>query len=462
MKHSSLSSFGSTAPCTEVKPSSVLEPLTGKEMAFARFTKGHMFLRTLCLVLLGTFLTFAIWEAGSDRPPSSDLKTPQQFSSDLPGCMAIISGDMGDRKEDLEKLLASRKTQNIFTESFYLNATKDCSAFIESRGFMTETLSEEEENFPIAYSMVVHEKINMFERLLRAVYAPQNIYCVHVDRKSSEDFQKAVDAIVSCFPNVFVASKLERVVYASWSRVQADLNCMKDLLKSPIDWRYLLNTCGTDFPIKTNGEMVKTLKALNGKNSMESEVTNNYKKARWQYHYNVTDTVINTYVAKSPPPISSPMFTGNAYFVVTRAFVKHVLEDRDIQKFLEWEKDTYSPDEHLWATLQRMPSVPGSVPSNIKYDTSDMHAFARVVKWSYLEGDVRNGAPYYPCHGVSRRAVCVYGVGDLRWVLNQHHLLANKFDPEVDDLAIRCVESFLRSKALGQDPLSKESYSNIL
>lgn len=425
-------------------------------MAFARFTKRHVFLRTLCLIFVGTFLTFALWGAAYDRQPLPVLKIPQQFSSDLPGCSAILSGDTGGRKKELEILLASRKRQNLLTEGFYLNATKDCSAYAEKRGFMTETLSEEEKDFPIAYSIVIHEKIEMFERLLRAVYAPQNVYCVHVDLKSSAEFQKAVEAIVSCFPNVFVASKLEKVVYASWSRVQADLNCMKDLLNFPIHWRYMLNTCGTDFPIKTNGEMVKVLKALNGKNSMESEVTNDYKKTRWQYHFNVTDTVINTYVKKSPPPISSPMFSGNAYFVVTRAFVKHLIEDRDIQKFLEWEKDTYSPDEHLWATLQRMPSVPGSVPANIKYDMSDMQALARVVKWSYLEGDVRNGAPYYPCTGAHRRSVCVYGLGDLQWVLSQPHLLANKFDPEVDDTAIRCVELYLRYKALGHDPLLME------
>ncbi|XP_069018391.1 beta-1,3-galactosyl-O-glycosyl-glycoprotein beta-1,6-N-acetylglucosaminyltransferase 3 [Embiotoca jacksoni] len=422
-------------------------------MAIRRFMKHRKLLRTLSLILVGMFLFVVLWDTGSNRQALPHLKIPQQFSTDLPGCSAIISGDIGDKKRELEALLTSRKRLNIFSVDFYLNATKDCPAYFEKRRFITVPLSEEEGNFPIAYSMVIHEKIEMFERLLRAVYAPQNIYCVHVDQKSSTDFQRAVEAIVSCFPNVFVASKLERVVYASWSRVQADLNCMEDLLNSDVHWKYLLNTCGTDFPIKTNREMVKALKALNGRNSLESEATINYKKVRWQYHHNVTDTVILTNERKSPPPISSPLFSGNAYFVVTRAFVKHVMQDREVQKFLEWEKDTYSPDEHLWATLQRMPSVPGSVPANIKYDVSDMQALARVVKWSELAGDVKSGAPYNPCTGAYRRGVCVYGAGDLQWLLTQHHLFANKFDPEVDDIAIRCIESVLRFKALGHDPL---------
>uniref|UniRef100_A0A8C9Z4D6 Beta-1,3-galactosyl-O-glycosyl-glycoprotein beta-1,6-N-acetylglucosaminyltransferase 3 n=1 Tax=Sander lucioperca TaxID=283035 RepID=A0A8C9Z4D6_SANLU len=416
-------------------------------MCFSRLLRSQM-LRTLSLFLMGTFLSFVLWEAGLNRQSSSDLIIPQQFSIDLPGCSAIISGDVEGKQGELEVLLASRKRQHRLSEDFYLNVTKDCPSYIENRGFITVPLSQEEKDFPIAYSMVIHEKIEMFERLLRAVYTPQNIYCVHVDQKSSKEFLKAVEAIVSCFSNVFVASKLERVVYASWSRVQADLNCMKDLLNSHVQWRYLLNTCGTDFPIKTNGEMVQALKALHGRNSLESEATNDYKKSRWQYHFNVTNTVIKTNVRKSPPPISSPMFTGNAYFVVTRAFVKHVMQDREVQQLLEWERDTYSPDEHLWATLQRMPSVPGSMPTNIKYDMSDMHALARVVKWSYLAGDMKDGAPYYPCTGTYRRAVCVYGVGDLPWLLKQQQLFANKFDPEVDDIAIRCMESVLHFKCL--------------
>ncbi|KAF5902524.1 beta-1,3-galactosyl-O-glycosyl-glycoprotein beta-1,6-N-acetylglucosaminyltransferase 3-like [Clarias magur] len=296
---------------------------------------------------------------------------------ELQACSAIIQGDMGGVDSiDFGKLLAERKKTSLLSESFYLNATKDCQAFVRDRGFLTVPLSKEEINFPIAYSMVIHEKIEMFERLLRAIYTPQNIYCVHVDQKTPKIFSEAVRAIVSCLPNVFVASKLENVVYASWSRVQADINCMKELLESSVRWRYLLNTCGADFPLKTNLEMVRSLKNLNGKNSMESEVTATHKRARWEYHHNVTTTVTRTNIKKTPPPISTPMYSGNAYLVVTREFVEYIFNSPEIQNFLEWEKDTYSPDEHLWATLQRMPSVPGSNPPNGKYDESDMLAVA--------------------------------------------------------------------------------------
>ncbi|XP_007431617.1 beta-1,3-galactosyl-O-glycosyl-glycoprotein beta-1,6-N-acetylglucosaminyltransferase 3 [Python bivittatus] len=368
-------------------------------------------------------------------------------------CSGISRGDIKAIQGALLSKLQWKNKRVSLDEKYYLNLTKDCETFKERRKFIGFPLSEEEENFPIAYSMVIHEKIEVFERLLRSIFAPQNVYCVHVDSKSPEPFQKAVRAIASCFDNVFLASKQERVVYASWSRVQADLNCMEDLLQSKVRWRYLLNTCGTDFPIKTNAEIVQALKLLNGKNNMESEKPSSYKKNRWKYHFEVTDSVIQTQTIKSPPPQSSPMFTGSAYIVVTREFVQHIFKDPTARQLIEWSKDTYSPDEHLWATLHRMLGAPGSVPFNDKYDLTDMNSIARLVKWSYVGGDLSKGAPYSSCSGIYQRAICIYGFGDLHWLLAQHHLLANKFDPSIDDYAIQCLEEYLRYKAIYREAL---------
>ncbi|NXC03921.1 GCNT3 acetylglucosaminyltransferase, partial [Orthonyx spaldingii] len=363
-------------------------------------------------------------------------------------CSRIARGDQKAIEEaQLSNLeVANRKASP--TPGVYLNMTRDCKAFKESRRYIEFPLSQEEEEFPIAYSMVVHYKIDMFERLLRSVYAPQNVYCVHVDGKSSPAFQEAVRAIAACFPNVFIASRLESVVYASWSRLQADLNCMQDLLESPVPWRYLINTCGTDFPIKTNAEIVRALQLLQGQNNVESERPTAAKRQRWEFHYEVGKTIFRTAQKKEPPPHSYPMFTGSAYIVVTRSFVQHIFEDPTAQKLLEWSKDAYSPDEHVWATLNRMPGVPGGTPYSNKFELTDMNALPRLVKWQFMEGDITKGAPYPPCTGRYQRAVCIYGVGDVPWMLRQHHLLANKFDPDMDDAAVQCLEQYLRHKAL--------------
>jgi len=67
----------------------------------------------------------------------------------------------------------------------------------------------------------------MVERLLRTIYAPQNLYCLHVDLKASKKFRQAMEHLADCFPNVFLARRPVQVTYASYSRLEADFMCME-------------------------------------------------------------------------------------------------------------------------------------------------------------------------------------------------------------------------------------------
>lgn len=138
-------------------------------------------------------------------------------------------------------------------------------------------------------------QVQNFERLLRAIYAPQNFYCVHVDAKSSPTVISAVSAITSCFDNVFMVSKPVTVVYSAWPRVQADLNCMADLYNVSTEWKYFINLCGQDFPLKTNLEIVRMLQLLRGRNSLESEKMPGEKKWRVSKAHHIVDGEIKVW-----------------------------------------------------------------------------------------------------------------------------------------------------------------------
>nr|XP_033782812.1 beta-1,3-galactosyl-O-glycosyl-glycoprotein beta-1,6-N-acetylglucosaminyltransferase [Geotrypetes seraphini]XP_033782820.1 beta-1,3-galactosyl-O-glycosyl-glycoprotein beta-1,6-N-acetylglucosaminyltransferase [Geotrypetes seraphini]XP_033782829.1 beta-1,3-galactosyl-O-glycosyl-glycoprotein beta-1,6-N-acetylglucosaminyltransferase [Geotrypetes seraphini]XP_033782838.1 beta-1,3-galactosyl-O-glycosyl-glycoprotein beta-1,6-N-acetylglucosaminyltransferase [Geotrypetes seraphini] len=404
------------------------------------------------LAVVLTLVTLSVFKLHQKQPALDRrhllLRREDPYSSI--NCTKILRADAEEiGRAKLELITVKFRKRPQLTTDDYINMTKDCDYFTNKRRYIMEPLTKEEEEFPIAYSIVIHYKIDMFEKLLRSIYAPQNYYCIHVDKKSTDSFLAAVKGIVSCFENVFIASQLESVVYGSWGRVQADLNCMKDLYRKSTSWKYLINLCGMDFPIKTNQEIVEKLKTLKGENSLETERMPLHKEIRWKKQHEIVDGVVkNMGIDKDGPPLQIKIFSGSAYFVVSRKFVECVLENTNIEKFIEWAKDTYSPDEYLWATIQRIPEVPGSVPANEKYDISDMNSVARFVKWQYLEGDVSNGAPYPPCNGLHVRSICVFGVGDLDWILQNHHFFANKFDTDVDAIAIQCLEEHLRDKAL--------------
>ncbi|XP_020659684.2 beta-1,3-galactosyl-O-glycosyl-glycoprotein beta-1,6-N-acetylglucosaminyltransferase 4 [Pogona vitticeps] len=360
--------------------------------------------------------------------------------------------------EEVGKSLEIRRKRIIdLDDEDVVAITTNCQVYHTIREYHLKPLSQEEEVFPLAYSLVVHKDAIMVERLIHTIYSSQNVYCIHYDQKSSSTFKRALENLAKCFPNIFIASRLEEVEYAAISRLQADLNCLSDLLKSSTPWKYVINLCGQDFPLKSNFELVSELKKLNGGNMLETVKPSSSKRERFIYHYELQNTPykymkmpVKTNISKEPPPHNIEMFVGSAYFVLCRAFVQYVLESPLAQDFFEWSRDTYSPDEHFWATLVRVPGAPGQV-SRDAHDITDLQSKTRLVKWNYLEGHL-----YPPCTGTHLRSVCIFGAAELRWLINYGHWFANKFDSKVDPVLIKCLAEKLAEQQKEWVVLSSE------
>ncbi|KAL6041512.1 hypothetical protein STEG23_029400 [Scotinomys teguina] len=143
-------------------------------------------------------------------------KTLQLLAKRSISCSRVTRGEQKEVVQALLNKLEIKKRQP-FMEADYLSMPADCEQFKTKRNFIQFLLSKEEVDFPVvAYSMVVHEKMENFERLLRAVYTPQNIYYVHADQKSPDTSQMAVRAIASHFSNVFIASYCTYAVHLNY------------------------------------------------------------------------------------------------------------------------------------------------------------------------------------------------------------------------------------------------------
>lgn len=236
-----------------------------------------------------------------------------------------------------------------------MNSRLQCSNLKRDLHFITRPLSQEEEDYPLAFIVTVHKEFQLFVRLLRAIYMPQNVYCIHVDAKAPWEYRAAVRKLVNCLQNVFLSSHSETVTYAGFSRLQADLNCMKDLAKSKIGWKKVVNLCGQDFPVKSNLELVQYLKSKKWK---DRNMTPGVKQPKSMRHRTQLQhrEIKGSHVAlnglrKGPPPHNLEVYFGTAYYALTRAFVDFVLQSPIAHDLLEWSKDTFSPDEHYWVTL---------------------------------------------------------------------------------------------------------------
>ncbi|KAL4004404.1 zinc finger protein ZIC 4 [Sarotherodon galilaeus] len=403
-----------------------------------QFLPSVLSLLTICVVLL-----FCVKHSYITEPShiATDMQIIPKYNID---CSAIY--DM-DPVEVGKSLLIKKKDVVESKDESLAYLTSNCTLFKKYRGYDNVCVTDEEQDFPIAYSLVVHKSAWMVERLINALYSPSNIYCIHYDQKSSVQFISAMEGLAQCLPNVFITSKKESVYYASISRLKADLNCLSDLLGSEVKWKYVINLCGQDFPLKSNMELVSELKKLNGRNMLETSRPTPAKKQRFTFHYELKDASfeyqklpVKTEYVKNPPPHNIEVFSGNAYFVLSRKFIEHMNASGVVKDFLSWSEDTYSPDEHFWATLVRLPGVPGEVPRS-KPDITDLMSKTRLVKWQYLEEQL-----YPPCTGTHVRSVCIFGAAEMRWLLNYGHWFANKFDPKVDPVLIQCLEEKLKEK----------------
>ncbi|XP_060228963.1 N-acetyllactosaminide beta-1,6-N-acetylglucosaminyl-transferase isoform X3 [Meriones unguiculatus] len=335
------------------------------------------------------------------------------------------------------------KTPFLWRKKLMIHEEPSCTEYVTQSHYITAPLSQEEVEFPLAYVMVIHHNFDTFARLFRAIFMPQNIYCVHVDEKATAEFKGAVEQLVSCFPNAFLASKMEPVVYGGISRLQADLNCIKDLVASEVPWKYVLNTCGQDFPLKTNKEIVQYLKGLKGKNLTPGVLPPAHAIGRTKYVHREhlskeLSYVIRTAVLKPPPPHNLTIYFGSAYVALSREFADFVLQDPRAVDLLHWSKDTFSPDEHFWVTLNRIPGVPGAMPN------ASWMGNLRAVKWMDMK-DKHGG-----CHGHYVHGICIYGNGDLKWLINSQSLFANKFELNTYPLTVECLELRHRERTLNQ------------
>ncbi|KAK6169294.1 hypothetical protein SNE40_020374 [Patella caerulea] len=278
-------------------------------------------------------------------------------------CKRILDG------EKTEILRAkSMVPKGIPDDETVLRHTANCVHFRTLYGYDNIINTVEEQQFPIAFNILLYKDVAQVEILLRAIYRPQNYYCLHVDGFSPDPVHKAAKSLADCFDNVFIVSKTENVVYESFQRLKADINCMADHLVKP-DWKYLINIPGQEYPLKTNAEIVQILKMMNNTNDISctrgvgAVLGRILFKFMNVYGENGTYSIVNTGAMNTKPPHGIVVAKGSAYGVFTRQFVKYMINNQIAKDFLEWCRTILSPDEYYWSSLNYNPhlQIPGAI-----------------------------------------------------------------------------------------------------
>ena len=292
-------------------------------------------------------------------------------------------------------------------------------------------MSKEEEELPIAFGLTVHKDSRLLDRILRAIYMPNNVYCIHIDKKSSEVFRKAIQAIIRCLPNVFIAANSVDVTWGHISVVQAQFSCMEELLKSQVKWKYYISLVGQDFPLYDNKQIVKALQGLNNTNNIESYPMAKRQLSRMKAVFILKENhqIYKTKKPKGPPPHNITIYKGSTHIIAIREFVEFGLHGQIGKDFYEFLKDSKIPDETIYSSLQRHPGVPGGINGN------QPRWIARALYW----GDVKTSKV---CRGKWVRKLCWITFQDLSWALgeeNKGKLFVHKIPFNFNEELIECI-----------------------
>uniref|UniRef100_A0A915DPU0 Uncharacterized protein n=1 Tax=Ditylenchus dipsaci TaxID=166011 RepID=A0A915DPU0_9BILA len=163
-------------------------------------------------------------------------------------------------------------------------------------------------------------------------------YCIAVDGKSSEQFKADMDLLADCFPNIFVF-QVGKVEWCGYTIVKAVMTCLHYLSELNHKWKYVQYLSGVDLPLKTNLEMVRIFKRLNG--------------------------TINASVLKFPAErlksaanksVPLPLWKSSLSSLLPRATVDAMIKSEKVRDLLSFLQLTVCPDESLWTTIAGNPA----------------------------------------------------------------------------------------------------------
>ena len=273
-------------------------------------------------------------------------------------CSLLFQGDPGEIKRVRELNERWNGTQDS-NEFFDWALAGNCSRIREDffNNFYT---SREEMNFPLAFSISVHDSAQQVVRMLKVIYRPHNLYCIHYDLKTSSRFRQVFDNIAKCLSNVFIPSKVIKVNWGDYTILDAQLSCITDLynVRLYVEWKYLITLCGKELPIRTNREIVQLLKPLNGTSALiHLDVP---EEERWRIErksfINSRGKLFQSRKRLGPVPYNLKIHKSSAYFGLTPQFVDYILHDEKANALLNFmHRGVSSAEEHFYSTLFVLP-----------------------------------------------------------------------------------------------------------
>ena len=304
------------------------------------------------------------------------------------------------------------------------------------------TLSDEELQFPLAYIITAFQDPRNLELTLATIFRPHNSYCINIDPKSDFWFSESVKNILRCYktryPDTYISSSSRpvSVFWGHFSIVEAELNCMRDLLDNNLTWSYALDMAGSEVMMMTNKELVANISSYPDKIFTESFPLPkvNMLRIKYKYSYETPGKASKKIGLNDPPPFNLKIHKGAKAWTAPRRFIEFLVHHPVATTYLNWAKHTFVSDEHVIPTLARISET---------VNTGD--------QWSVRQDNVPEPRYHFQlwwtnCRGVKRHGVCVFSLEDLSTIVKADCIRINKVISHLDPVIAECLRDAVRSR----------------
>jgi Core-2/I-Branching enzyme len=185
-----------------------------------------------------------------------------------------------------------------------------------------------------AYFIMVHHLPDQFERLMQAIYDPDDVFLVHVDLKSSLGLRKdrrgvyrEVRRVCANKPNVHLM-RSRFTNWGGWSLSKILLDAISIALRKQMDWTHFVNLSGQCLPLRPKSQIKHEIEGAAEAIHIEMLPIDELPDDDWHHAaHPMVETPVRAIIRKGrqPPPTDFRLTSkGSQWVILPRSFCEWV------------------------------------------------------------------------------------------------------------------------------------------